>query len=44
LKRLICLPSRYIAGAAPGATGDEEVPEIVHADFKTTADDAEWQG
>lgn len=26
------------------AAGDAEVPEIVHADFKTTADDAEWQG
>ena len=26
------------------AVKDESLPTIVHADFKTTADDAEWQG
>ncbi len=26
------------------AAGDEEVPDVVMADFKTTADDAEWRG
>ena len=26
------------------ATQDEEAPEIVHADFKTTVDKTEWHG
>jgi len=42
MKRLVKVGKPTPADVA--AVGDEEAPTIVQADFKTTADDAEWRG
>jgi hypothetical protein len=44
-----CPQKRLIFVGKPGQkdlekTRDEELPEVISADFKTTVDDTEWRG